>query len=145
MIGLERMKVFQVFPNSRNPWFISYRVVTSAVCFILIRFLKAPSYGKSYSYPRNRRGRVERWQVKYAWAWCVCACFGFILTACRQPCHRRSNHQDSMRILVYNNRVTRFLGGFTSHLFLESLGYVCVALKRIWPRVVIFRPGFSVL
>ena len=32
-------------------------------------------------------------KVKYAWAWAVCACFGFILTACRQPCHRRSNHQ----------------------------------------------------
>ena len=26
--------------------------------------------------------------------------------------------------------------------FLESLGYVCVALERIWPRVVILRPGF---
>ena len=42
------------------------------------------------------------------------------------------------------NRATRFFGGFTSHLFLESLGYVCVALKRIWLRVVIFRSGLSV-
>ena len=48
-------------------------------------------------------------------------------------------------VLGVYNRATRFFGGFTSHLFLESLGYVCVALKRIWPRVVIFRPGFSVL
>ena len=29
--------------------------------------------------------------------------------------------------------------------FLESLGYVCVALKRIWLRGVIFRSGLIVL
>ena len=44
-----------------------------------------------------------------------------------------------------STRATRFFGGFTSHLFLESLGYVCVALKRIWLRVVIFRSDLSIL
>ena len=44
-----------------------------------------------------------------------------------------------------NTRATQFFGGSTSHLFLESLGYVCVALKRIWLRVVVFRVGLSVL
>ena len=42
-------------------------------------------------------------------------------------------------------RAARFLGGFTSHHFLGSLGYVWVTLRRIWPRVVVFRIGESVL
>ena len=46
---------------------------------------------------------------------------------------------------IVHTRATRFFGGFTSHLFLESLGYVCVALKRIWPRVAVFCFGFCVL
>ena len=47
--------------------------------------------------------------------------------------------------LQVHTRATRFFGEFTSHLFLESLGYGCVALKRIWLRVVIFRSGLRVL
>ena len=43
------------------------------------------------------------------------------------------------------NRAARFLGGFTSHHFLGSLGHVWVVLKRIWPRVVVFRIGEGVL
>ena len=54
-------------------------------------------------------------------------------------------NQSSKHGYWVGTRATRFFGGFTNHLFLESLRYVCVALKRIWPRVAVFRVGFSVL
>ena len=44
-----------------------------------------------------------------------------------------------------STRAARFFGRITSHLFLESLGYVLTGLKRIWPRVVVFWCGQSVL
>ena len=35
-------------------------------------------------------------------------------------------------------RAAQFLADSPSHLFLGSLAYACVALKRIWYRVVVF-------
>ena len=52
---------------------------------------------------------------------------------------------EASSVVSVTNRATQFFGGFTSHLFLEFLRHVCMALKRIWLRVVIFRSGFSVL
>ena len=52
---------------------------------------------------------------------------------------------EASSVVSVTNRATQFFGGFTSHLFLESLGYVCLAQKRIWRRQVIFPLGLSIL
>ena len=41
-------------------------------------------------------------------------------------------------------RAARFFDQFTRHLFLDSLEYVLVAMKRIWTRVAVFCCGESV-
>ena len=50
-----------------------------------------------------------------------------------------------LRIVEVYTRAARFFDRFTRHLFLASLGYVWVALKRIWLGVVVFCCGESVL
>ena len=64
----------------------------------------------------------------------------------RKPFRRPKPTAKKLRVIgkVFT-RAARFLGGFTSHQFLGSLGYVWVTLRRIWPRVVVFRVGESVL
>ena len=64
-----------------------------------------------------------------------------------EPEHPGGQGLENPEVLLneVSTRAARFLGGFTSHHFLGSLGYVWVTLRRIWPRVVVFRIGESVL